>query len=422
MLSSRLLLALGAFGSLLSACRSADLASANLDQVMGQDNTFRYSGRIQSGVGYLLRSVIDPSWLDGNSLLAGESDKPIPNPTRTALSNLLALRKGSAGLKGPFLRAERVRQYARYAAFCPSTLCRERALLELVPLAAELDLGEDLSPPSENVANAAELGEGMRGLREVLVQLAGAKEERSETLQDDFRAACALLGNLELDIEGGRRLLRIIAAFGQLEGLRGTDLTPLLALAESVERRMVTLALSRARYDPSGSVRAAALRVGFAAYGDPFLHEALLNLVTPRRRDGNGALVTSPRYHLLPEIGDAPEPYETVFALVRAEGLPTVGESPAEAIASHLAELHALMQVVHDFSTYPDPIRALAMITLGEVSGASISSLREEDWERWWDGYREGERLRLDRARAEEALQAGSGAGESLPAAPVPFD
>lgn len=402
-----------ALGLLLAgSCRTADVASANLDQLMGEDNSFRYSGNMQSGVDYLLRSVIDPSWFGEDSILNSDSVVAIENPTRLALDNLLALRKGSLALSGPFLEAERVRQFTRYAAFCPSALCRERAFLELAPHAARLQVPALASLDRGRAANAPELAEGLRGLRSVLVQLALARDEVDYTTRRDFEAACALLGRFEYDIEGGRRLLRVIAAFGELPSLRKRDLEPLLALSLDVQRRVVALALVRGRYDPSGAVRAAAFRANYAAHGDAFLQEALLALVNPRRVDADGVLIVSERFHLVPEIGNEPEPYEAVFELMREHGLPGVSGTPADAIAARLAQLHTLMQVTHDFSTYPDRIRALAMSTLGEVSGADLHSLREEEWGAWWTQHRITEGVRLQRAEAAEVraeVQSGDG-------------
>lgn len=388
---------------LAASCRTADVASANLDQLLREDHGFRYSGKIQSGVDYLLRSVVDPSWFREGSILNSDSEEPIPNPSKLALQNLLLLREGSQGLAGPYLEAERVRHYARYAAFCPSDLCRERAFLELAPHAARLDVPALVTLDTGDAANAAEVAEGLRGLRSVLVAMAGSRDSLDPTLRSDFEAACDLLARLEYDIEGGRRLLRVIAAFGQLPSLRSHDMEPLLDLSRVVQRRVVALALIRGRYDASGHVRAAAIRANHAAHGDAYLHEALINLVAPRSFDAAGKLRVSPKFQLVPELGDAPEPYETVFALVREHGLPDAGSgTPSSAIAARLQQLHSLMQVTHDLSAYPDHVRTRAMSTLGDVSGAGLESLREEDWARWWAEYRRTETGRLERAEAVE--------------------
>ena len=79
MLALRTIAALGLL--LAGSCRTADVASANLDQLMREDNSFRYSGKIQSGVDYLLRSVIDPSWFSEGSILNSDAEEPLPNPS-----------------------------------------------------------------------------------------------------------------------------------------------------------------------------------------------------------------------------------------------------------------------------------------------------------------------------------------------------
>lgn len=393
---------------LLGSCRSAELASANLDELMTPTHTFRYSGRVRTGFDYLLESVIDPDWLNEDSLASRNRVKPIKNPTKLALANLLALRKDSFGMRGTFLDAERVRQYVRYAAFCPSALCRERAFLEMAPHARRLGAEEVVTP--QQPANEVEVLEGLRGLRGVLVVLATNRGRLDETTRQDFEAACQVLQGLELDLEGGRRLLRIIAAFGQLPGLEVEELGPLVVLSESVQRRVISLALTEGRYDSSGLVRAAALRANHAAFGDAFLDEALIALASRVRTNDEGRLLTTGRFRLVPEGGREIEPYVAVFELLQARGLPPVSGKPSERIDRRLKQLQALMQITHDFSTYPDRTRVLAMQTLSHVSPAGLDSLREEDWAQWWSAYSVTELARLERAQEVEQ-DGGNGGG-----------
>ncbi len=177
----------------------------------------------------------------------------------------------------------------------------------------------------------------------------------------------------------------------------------MLSLSHSVQRRVVALALRRGRYDPDGRARAAAFRANYAAYGNAFLHEAVMALL-PARISRDGKVSVTAQYSLLPELlpGQvvSPEPFLAVFELLRAGGLPGTPGTPAEAIDRRLSQLHALMQVVHDFTAYPDRVRATAMATLGDVSGAGFQSMREEDWEGWWTEYRLAETERLRKARA----------------------
>lgn len=416
----RLLLALLA---LCTGCRSADVASANLDQLLNEEGGFRYSGKLTSGFDSLLQSVIDPDWLSDDSPLKAEVQS-IEDPAGEALKNLLALREGGIDLSGPYLHAEQVRHYARYAVACPSALCRERAFLELGPHAERLGFEEvDLSP--DEAANAPELREGIRGLRQVLVDLA-ADGERDETTRRDFVAACELLGRLELDIEGGRRLLRVIAAFGQLPALDEVDLAPMLALSESVQRRVVSLALTRGRYDPHGIVRAAAYRAHHAVHGPAFLHEALLALRPPRFTE-DGQVAVTERFQLLPELlpdrDVDPGPALTVLALLREHGLPRLDEPPEEASGRRLAQLRVLVGIVtrgildppnpleDRIPAYPDRVRVQTMRTLGVVSGAGFASLREEDWARWWNEHRAAETERLEQ-RARELEASGEVGGD----------
>lgn len=394
----RALLLIAAVSTL--GCRTPDVASANLDQLMRENHRFRYLAKVRTGVDYILSSLINPAWFEDDSILSG-TPEPIPNPDMVALENLIALKDSGVGLDGEFLAAERVRHYTRYAIYCPSILCRERAMLELGPLAA--DLRVEALPQVSNPVGAAELGIGIRGLKDVLKKF--ADREATETDREDLIAACELLEGYELDIEGGRRLLRVLAAYGKVFGLEDREREPLSRLSRQVQRRLVGLALVAGRNDRSGRVRAAAIRSNYQAHGDAFLDEALRTL--PLRFDSRNPFV-SPNFEMIPALADQDEPLLEVCLLLKAHGLPHLeGRSASETILDRLNQIRTLVEIAVAFERQPEHVRVSAMQVLSQVTG-DLSSLREEEWHAWYNEYAKEEQQRHRRALAAES--AGDGA------------
>jgi len=401
-----------ALGPLLvaSGCKFAGAATYNLDELLDSDNSLRYVASQQTGTQYLLGSLVNSDWLSDDSILNPDKKaKPIPNPSKQVLENLLTLRKGALDSDDHWLHAEQVRQFSRYAAFCPSRLARERSYLELGVHALRLKLGEPIAEP-ERAANAPELEEAIANLAHALDAMISGGRSVDATTRRDFEAACELLGDLELDIEGGWRLLKVIASFGRVNRVPDSELEPLFELGEDVQRHLVGLALSLGRSDADPLVRAAAWRANYAAFGAVFLNEALAALILNSRLDGDRPVVTE-TFRLEGEWQGDDEVFLAVMELVREDGLPLVpGLSASDRADIRFRQLFALVQIAHDFSAYGERSRSAAMLALTKVSGSDLVSLRKEEWEAWWEGFRAPEAARINALRRAEAQGPQDGA------------
>jgi hypothetical protein len=316
----------------------------------------------------------------------------------------LRLADGGGFARRSILEVEQVRQFARYAARCPGRLARERALLELPPHARRLGVREPIVAP-ERAANAPELSEALAGLVQAMGPLLARGDAASATERADLRAACELLGRLEIDVDGGWRLLRAVSGFAGRADIERELYAPLLALSESVQKHMLALALAHGLRDPDPLVRAAAFAANHATFGRRFLREALLAL-RPLGPTPEGTLALTPVFGLRPEHPDAEAVYVRVFELLREHGLPLPALLPErDARALRLELLLIPMSIVHDFRTFPERVRAAAMFALGDVSGAGFESLRKEDWEIWWRAHYQEE------AAAIRALEAAAEGG-----------
>jgi len=388
------------WAGVLGACRGTEVASVNLDALLDADNQLRYVAKVETGFRYFVHQFLDEDWFGDEGILGAAQLEPIPDPAGVALGNLLDLRKGAAFVGDAWVQAEQVRQYARYGVHCPSVLARERSLLELGRHAQRLGLSAPEVEP-EVAANAAEIRLALEGLVEVLERAVRENGRVDATWKEDLESSCAVLSGLELDVEGGWRLLKVVARFGLVTRLPAAELEPILRLSRDVQERLVGQALAAGRKDPHPLARAAAVRASAQAYGEPFLREALLVLSRPGQ--------ISPLFGLR-----APEPEEeevlvALFDAVRERGLPLPsGVGEAERRTTRLAMLHGLVQAAHDYTAFGDRARTAAMLALGKVAGARIDSLREEDWASWFREYEARERAALE---AAPATTPGGGSG-----------
>lgn len=379
------LLSIGGAVLLSAGCQFGEMASHNLDVVMSAEDRLRYVGDLQGPMEYLLRGFVDPTMVDESSWLAASGTDPIGDPTDVAVENLLTLSQGFDG-NPRWREAEEVRQFARYAVACPAGLARERALLELIPHGQRLALTEPFRAP-EKAANAEELRVRLEGLVEGARGLLVRPGEPSATALADFRAACALLAAAEVDIPGGRRVLRAVAPFLSRSGLPKDVRAALVELSESLQRRLVTEALARGLLDPLEYVRAAAVRANVEVYGDPFVMEATFVLgVRPVQEllpAGIGQEYT--RFGVLPEELDAIEPRVALCRLLAERGLPAAArQSDARGLTLRFGLMISLVQVATRYDLFEPRARTHAMLALDAVTGARLGALREDAWDAWW--------------------------------------
>ena len=264
-------------GAWTSACNSTAVASHNLDEVLAPSNRFRYFADVQSTWRYHTRQFFSASFLDPDSPWRAAEPKPVKDPTDVAMKYLLMLADQARYGGSAYADAELVRQFARYAAYCPAALGRERALIELGGIAQALELGDPVVEEVE-AANAAELSEALAGLVEALQPILDSRDP-GPTERRNFVAACRLLEQRHYDIEGGRRLLEVIGSLSRGKRLEAEVFEPLHRLSVRVQKEIVGRALAAGRVDPVPFVRAEGYVANWRAYRDPFLDEALLSLV-----------------------------------------------------------------------------------------------------------------------------------------------
>lgn len=364
----------------LSGCRGTSVATQNLDAVLSSTDNFRYRGATTNQ----WKDLMDLGFNSLRSVVSAEerprAEQSIANPTEFAFENLVDL---SSSTEGPTIwrHNEQVRVLARFAVYAPSQLCRELAIRQLRPHAERLELDGTFSG-LEQAASAAELIEAVDGLTDAL---RGASRRRlDDTARADFAAAITLVEELEVDVQGGARLLGALGPFLK-GGLLPTDLRQrVAALSLEVQGRLVAEAYWRGVRDPSAFVRASALSISMALHGDPCRIEALLT-VTPTE-------VVMPwiteRYRSFSLPVQPLEDSAVLIAVAEAfesEGLPLAARrNTVEGLQLRSAIVVGFLQVAASELNYPRRARHAAMDALGSLTSGEVESLRPEVWQRWW--------------------------------------
>jgi len=366
-----LVLAAGASG-----CRGTTVASQNLDAVLSSSDNFRYRGATTNRWKDLMEAGL-------NSLrsVVSASNRPkevssIPNPTE----NLVELASSTQGSPA-WRHNEQVRTLTRYAAFAPSQLCREYALDQLSSHALRLGVSGPFTPTAAP-ASPAELIETVDSLTDAL--RGAARRSVDATARADFAAALALAEDLEVDIQGGARLLRALGPF--LGGrLLPSDLRERLgALSLGVQGRMVAEALWRGARDPSTWVRAAAMRVGLEVHGESYRVEALLAFA-PTEAVPKWVAEEYRAFDLPRESYDGVPVFKVVAAAYTLEGFPFAARRETRrGLELRRTLVVGLLQIAVSDTLYPRKTCQFAMGALSALSDGEVNSLRREAWQAWW--------------------------------------
>jgi hypothetical protein len=372
-------LALG--GATLLGCSGPEVASYNLDQLLRPDGGFHYVGAIQGDMEYYVGQLVGNDWIQTAASL--EDPEPIENPTDLTIEHLLGLAEANQSPSKPWIAAIQVRQFARYALLCPSELARERCFIELASHAERLKLEGPLAPPA-NPATPQEVGVALAELVRVhrIGEEGGGVGPGSAELSAAYAMACQACLDLSLDIHGGWRTLDLVTKLETHTPPDSSASGELRNLSISLQRYLVSLALTQGVDDPSALARAEAWEACAATYGGPFLAEALVSLVMPAlTREGKRA--RTPRFGPPAQHGRDEPVFLKVFELVRLHGLPS--DLPgADSQALRDSQLFVLLQITHDFSAYGERSRTSAMQALAAVTGEEELGLRKEAWEEWW--------------------------------------
>ncbi|MEE2940614.1 MAG: hypothetical protein VX460_09550, partial [Planctomycetota bacterium] len=259
----------------MPGCRTTSVATQNLDAVLGSNDQLRYRGDTTTVFKDVFSSIIEQATLGAGGTSEEATLDPIENPTRLGLENLILLARSEQGPE-EWRWNEQVRALTRYARFAPSQLLRERALLELGVHGRRLEVPARFVA-SERPATAADLAGALNVLVDATRSL--LEDRSSAAAREGFDEALARFADLEYDIQGGARILRAVGPFLRASAIPAEQQERLRELSIDVQRRCVREAIQAGLFDPSPVARAAAMRSGIEALGEPFLVECALALV-----------------------------------------------------------------------------------------------------------------------------------------------
>ncbi|MEM8712330.1 MAG: hypothetical protein AAGG01_15370 [Planctomycetota bacterium] len=411
-------LGLGAAGMIsalaLGGCRTASVATQNLDAVLSSTDSFRYRAAITGVWTDLYRSSFGALRSLGVNVGPGaEAEvKDVRNPSKVALENLIELAESTEGNRA-WLHNEQVRTFARYATSAPSQLCRERAQLELVPHAQRLGIDQPYTAP-ETAANQAELRQALEGLVDATRRIVAEGGEVSTTARADFDAAIVVLEETQLDVSGGSRLLRAIGPFFKSRvgtGLPTEQRERLQELSIKVQGEMIREALYAGVVDRSDTVRAAGMRSNIAVYGEDFALEALFALV-PRQMIPDPVQEAYSRFGVPQVPVEFTDTFLAVFDAFERSGLPFAAKKPSALGIETRGSLFATCwQICINDLMFTDRARHGAMRALEATSQAGLSTYRSEEWDAWFRTVGPALEKELRALRASEEGPSGAGAG-----------
>ena len=382
------LLRLAALSALLagaSSCRTIDHAfdqldvinlpetrAYNLEQLHRADHHHRYLAHQTGDVQYLMKKGIG-TFQPGRHLYDETQVEKIDDPTITCLAELVSLCKfDPSDVKTSSLQVE---WCVRIATEDSWRLSRERALFELGRAALRLDVGvpQPVDPASvdsvETVVDSITLL--IRAYRPTIERgESGMTADEWEAFDDSVET----LRGLTYDLESGRRALKAVTALIGPAGRNSRVRSKLDPLALDLQRTLVSQAIDAGLRDPMPAVRAVAIHNAVLSGGDVVLAQALTQLN--------------------PESSE--EVIDGVMRLVEVYDLP---EENAELSGERyrMARMQWLAIIVDFAVNHPSgTVRVRCMRALQTASGADVDSLREEDWQEWWDGVVEAERAKRE--------------------------
>ncbi len=391
----------------LAGCRTATVATQNLDAVLGSSDRFEYTAATTGVWTDLVSSSVGALKSLGRSRAVAPEEKAVPNPSKVALKNLIELATSDEGPED-WLHNEQVRLFTRYATSAPSQLCRERAVLELVPHAQRLGVTEPYEM-LEDAANQSELRQVLEGLVDATRRIVAERGQVSDTARADFDAAVSVLEATRLNVAGGSRLLRAIGPFFKGSGLPSEQKNQLAELSLKVQKDIVREALYAGIVDRSDIVRSAGMTSNIAVYGEDFAIEALLSLV-PRQSVADPVAEAFDRFGVMPVPIEFDETLMAVCNAFARAGLPFAAKKPtALGVETRGTLLATLWQISINDLAFSDRARHAAMRALNTMSGSQLDTLRSEEWDTWFRGVApalEKELETLKRAEAEAATNA----------------
>jgi hypothetical protein len=245
----------------LASCQLASARIHNLEELHDSSGSPQRLADLHGDLEHLLLAGFEHTNFGGEDFRQGLREKKrVADPYGACLENVLAL----ASVR----RDERVAMaqamtFAWLAVDCTYVLSRERCVLELGEVLADIGLGGTPVEVPAEPASPEQVGAAIGVLIEALRGWLAAPALGSAALDE----ACGALAALPLDREGALRGTR--AAQVLLDGReRVAALAGLHRLRLDLARRCAGQAVLEARQDASGRVRAAALRVGVQVFPD----------------------------------------------------------------------------------------------------------------------------------------------------------
>lgn len=362
--------------ALLGSCRIAGSNDWNLKQLHDDESRHKYSAAVESDFEYFLRHEL-PRFLNTGAQFGEKSPSNIEDPGAECLENLVEL----AGFDGSdaVTSALQVEWFSRIAMDDPWKLSRERAVIALGRTGRLIRAGLPIKlPETPAPAGAPEVSAALAALAQAA---AVARNREGPTTHLDLEASCQVIRDMTLDVDGARRALRVASELSDASGVRPDDAELLRHLSYELQRSCTRQAIAAALLDTDAIVRAAAVEASVDCAGTTALDPMLAQL----RRE------------------PAPEVVIRVMHLVRDRGLPEIPpDVPAD--AAQKIRLTWMGNIYSLLSDRPEgPIRVAAMQALAKVSGTSLTSLREEDWQSWWLSMSTDPALRGGEAREPAA-------------------
>ncbi|MFT5286175.1 MAG: hypothetical protein ACI8TQ_002343 [Planctomycetota bacterium] len=367
----KLLIALFSFVA-LPACNSLDAHVYNLNELHHDDGRVSYSAALMGDGEYLMRRAFAAASPLGEAFDFADKDQALVNdPSTECLELLLNLERfPTDGLRVLALKTE---MYSWLAVGDPYILSRERCVLELGAIGRTLNVTRPISAPTEAEEPTAE---ELSGKLADLIEAFAAQLDGGES--DALAEACTALGDLNIGIMAGRRILRTGAVLLDSSGSGGDDFEPVRQLIRDVAFRMTSIALGTASNDQEPIVRAASIRAWVEASGNR-AGELLLAALRDQHPLVMHQLMRSIAEHGLPQ--------------------PEQDLGAEQALDWNRTWISNLVMVTR--TPLNGDVSIAACQALNKVTDAGIDSLRSEDWVFWWE-QRQAAEIGDDRVRRVE--------------------
>jgi len=349
---------------LVPGCRVVDSKAWNLAQLHDANGHHKYTGAMEGDLEYYFRHVVTRSLTGNLAHVENKSPSAIENPSEACLENLISLEGFT--LDDPRNRGLQVEWFSRLAVADPSRLSRERAVLALGRAGARLQAGNPEPFPKESTpAGPGAVGEALAGLLRAAKPVLEKGGSASPTEAIDLESACQVVLDLPLDLDGARRMLHAVIDVGAALGFGRKEAMTVANLCEELERRCVRFALAGALRDQDPLVRGAGVEASVECVGPEVFDPILQQL----RGEPSAEVVLR------------------VLALVRRYGLPSK-PPPGSGVTQEAAQ-RARFGAMYALLERPEStVRVATMLALERVTDANLHSLREEDWQAWWNASR----------------------------------